>query len=605
MTQQKILSSQLADSGVVPGAYTSSNVTVDAAGRITAIANGSSSPIIPLNEIPYGTGSGITSEPALTYNPTTNTVNGTNIILTGDAFTPGTLIASNGISTVSYGIPNRGYIYMAPNLYVEDITGVLYFNGSDNNPRASIGWADTAGELRYTGTGNSFDGYLAVGSSAGPGAGRGVFTPTLKILSTGGIDASGEGTAGQVLTSGGPGNPLTWTTASGSISAPVNEIVYGTGAGTTSDPAFTYDSGTDTLTIASAGPGLITTDAGQALTIQPGGALNLYSGTNPTGSNLTITAGLGSAGNGGQLDISAGQALGGQGGNLTIAGGSAVTGSFAGGAVSISAGTSTGTVQGGIAILQGGASVAGKGGDVLVAAGLSSTPVQQDGGLTLQAGQSGHNGGHVKVMTNGTERLRIGSQGTWKINGTSGGAGQVLTSNGPAATPTWEDAGGGGGYLFVASLSASGVTFNGSPVTTWTAGVSSTASYCHWDAYSSSIIFDTAGEYRISIIASASGNGSWPDGLTSYGTTVTNSNSNYETRHSSYAAAYPNNFQGIADFTSAPYQYNEQWTDVFVFDRGVGQSQQVGVYAANYPSSGSVLYVQAIVIVELIGPPGF
>ena len=40
MAQQKIQSVQLSDSGVVPGPYTSADVTVDAAGRITAISNG-------------------------------------------------------------------------------------------------------------------------------------------------------------------------------------------------------------------------------------------------------------------------------------------------------------------------------------------------------------------------------------------------------------------------------------------------------------------------------------------------------------------------------------------------------------------------------------
>ncbi len=41
MSQQKIQSSQLADTGVTPDSYTSANLTIDSAGRITAATNGS------------------------------------------------------------------------------------------------------------------------------------------------------------------------------------------------------------------------------------------------------------------------------------------------------------------------------------------------------------------------------------------------------------------------------------------------------------------------------------------------------------------------------------------------------------------------------------
>lgn len=46
----------------------------------------------------------------------------------------------------------------------------------------------------------------------------------------------------------------------------------------------------------------------------------------------------------------------------------------------------------------------------------------------------------IRFVTNAIERLRIGGDGAWRIDGDEGTAGQVLTSNGPGATPTWEDA---------------------------------------------------------------------------------------------------------------------------------------------------------------------
>jgi hypothetical protein len=75
MAQRKVQSTQLSDTGVVPGPYTSANLTVDASGRITSAANGSSGSVsAPLNQIVYGTGPGVTSDPDLTFNSATDTL---------------------------------------------------------------------------------------------------------------------------------------------------------------------------------------------------------------------------------------------------------------------------------------------------------------------------------------------------------------------------------------------------------------------------------------------------------------------------------------------------------------------------------------------------
>jgi len=45
--------------------------------------------------------------------------------------------------------------------------------------------------------------------------------------------------------------------------------------------------------------------------------------------------------------------------------------------------------------------------------------------------------GEVQLKTDSTERLVLESDGGWRVDGTVGTAGQVLTSNGAGATPTW------------------------------------------------------------------------------------------------------------------------------------------------------------------------
>lgn len=57
--------------------------------------------------------------------------------------------------------------------------------------------------------------------------------------------------------------------------------------------------------------------------------------------------------------------------------------------------------------------------------------------IALQAGTQ------LSIATNSVARLTIESDGSWNIGGTNGSAGQVLTSNGAAAAPTWQAAGAG------------------------------------------------------------------------------------------------------------------------------------------------------------------
>ena len=64
--------------------------------------------------------------------------------------------------------------------------------------------------------------------------------------------------------------------------------------------------------------------------------------------------------------------------------------------------------------------------------------------------------GVIKLATNDTERFRFGSAGQLGIGGaTYGTSGQVLTSGGSSAAPSWADASGGGSFEFTASSALS------------------------------------------------------------------------------------------------------------------------------------------------------
>lgn len=92
------------------------------------------------------------------------------------------------------------------------------------------------------------------------------------------------------------------------VSAPLNQVVYGTGPGVTSSSTLTYNSSVNTLTVGATGPALITSDPGQSMRISGDTTLTL---TTNNLDRLTInTAGAylvgGDAGTNGQVLTSQG-----------------------------------------------------------------------------------------------------------------------------------------------------------------------------------------------------------------------------------------------------------------------------------------------------------
>ena len=90
-----------------------------------------------------------------------------------------------------------------------------------------------------------------------------------------------------------------------------------------------------------------------------------------------------------------------------------------------------------------------------VTAASSGTPVDADkiieGNTEVEAVDTGSDG-HIKVTTEGSERLRVGPAGQVGIGGANyGTSGQVLMSGGASAAPTWGNVSSGGSFEATAS----------------------------------------------------------------------------------------------------------------------------------------------------------
>lgn len=269
----------------------------------------------------------------------------------------------------------------------------------------------------------------------------------------------------------GTNNPITvGTTAlmfvqlTASIAAPVNEIVYGTGVGVTSEADFTWDPTTDTLmlggvgdlgTITNGDGGTIEFDAGVIrLTgdngdfIEIGASINLTGVAGTTGSTITIAAGDSSVAAGGTVAIVGGDATLVAGGPVTITGGTGGTslGTGTGGAVSITGGTAGANLTNGGAVNIRG----GSGGVVGVSGGGAVNITAGDG-----VGATGGGGGSV-VLTGGTPTI-LGIGGGVLIQGAQGlglgnGSGGVVLVGANGAV-----AGGNGGSISITAGTATSV----------------------------------------------------------------------------------------------------------------------------------------------------
>jgi len=289
-----------------------------------------------------------------------------------------------------------------------------------------------------------------------------------EITTTGELKVAGnEGTAGQVLTSAGPGLPPTWSGA-GSGSVGINtEIQLSDGAGgfvageafLTPDPdlgaggtiltlgVFTTGNEAITSRVTACRLGDVGTDqyggdlyieASSALQVgdsdRKGGDLHLLSGNGGTTGSGTRTGAAGT------ITISVGNSVENPGSNISITGGTSESpiSLFNGGNVDIQSGSAVNGGTGGNINI-----VAADGlndGIVNIRGGTGTITSAGNGAVKIFAGKTGSSGAHFSVATNDLERLRIGSQGAWNLNQTGGGQnGQVITSNGIATPVSWRE----------------------------------------------------------------------------------------------------------------------------------------------------------------------
>jgi hypothetical protein len=204
-----------------------------------------------------------------------------------------------------------------------------------------------------------------------------------------------------------------WTTRT--ITGTANQITLTDGGGVAGNPTISLPTQVQTGQFAPTNTTLGITSIGGALALRPA------SNAAGTGFSLILQggfAGTSTGGAGGAISLNSSPGdLGGTGGGLDlIAGQGGATG--AGGAVNLTAGPGGGT--------------SGNGGSVTIAGG------------TVTSGTAGT----VIIKTANVNRLVIGAAGGWTVNSSEGTSGQVLTSQGPSATPQWTTVSGGSGSTF-------------------------------------------------------------------------------------------------------------------------------------------------------------
>ena len=246
------------------------------------------------------------------------------------------------------------------------------------------------------------------------------YVERLRIIPAGawGLGGANYGTSGQVLTSQGSGSPPIWQTISLSASNLTGTVALANGGtGLTAVPG---SSGQLIFNSSSAysATGRMSYNGTDTLTVGSGDTtFNIRGAIAPNntsnGASVLIQAGQGATSYASQGVVS---------GNLTLAGGDANSGGF--------------------------------GGNITIRTGVSSAG---SGTLFLSTGAG-----------TTAERLRIIPAGAWGLGGANyGTSGQVLTSNGSSAAPTWTTISSASGTVTSVAVSGgtTGLTTSGGPIT--------------------------------------------------------------------------------------------------------------------------------------------
>ena len=425
MPQTKILSNQLSDTGVTPGPYTSANVTIDSAGRITAAANGSGGGGAPgglttelqfnnagafggVDDFTYSIASG-----DLQYLPLPRAAPG-NLVL----FAPASTIADGGIVDIRAGRAGNdlGVSYTGGRVDVQggesfdndglsgrisaggaaptyggnvDIVAGNFQTGNSPVPVISSGGNVNIEAGRVTGSGaltGSTGGNVTIRSGRGPNTESALYGGDIYLYHgtslsyafkyRGDIEIQGNpGAAGQALTSGGAAAYPSWSALITSI--PGEDAILTSGFNDAGDGADAgLQGGESNLGVG----GAAFVSGGDGIT--NGGEVNITSGSGATGGSVSISASSSTVGAGANVTVNAGAGTNVNGGVVNISGGPVLGDDIFGGGVALFGANQTGAnttypvdIAGGgpIDLIAGNAIGQGQGGNISVLAGNSTT----------------------------------------------------------------------------------------------------------------------------------------------------------------------------------------------------------------------------------------